>query len=37
LAGFAFLTVSLVMMRLKNEILRHELHRAWAQQRLEQD
>ncbi|RUO67190.1 heme ABC transporter permease [Idiomarina ramblicola] len=37
LTGFAFLTVSLVMMRLKNEILRQELHRPWAQQKLEQD
>ncbi|ASG66251.1 heme ABC transporter permease [Idiomarina piscisalsi] len=35
LAGFLFLTISLVMMRLKNEILRHELGRPWAQHELE--
>jgi heme exporter protein C len=37
LAGFLFLTISLVMMRLKNEILRHELGRPWAQQELEKN
>lgn len=37
LAGFLFLTISLVMMRLKNEILRHELGRPWAQHELERN
>ncbi|MTJ01050.1 MULTISPECIES: heme ABC transporter permease [Idiomarina] len=37
LAGFLFLTISLVMMRLKNEILRHELGRPWAQHELEKN
>ena len=37
LAGFLFLTISLVMMRLKNEILRHELGRPRAQQELEKN
>lgn len=31
LLGFMLLTISLVMMRFKNELLRHELHRPWAQ------
>lgn len=34
LLGFMLLTMSLVMMRFKNELLRHELHRPWAQQVL---
>ncbi len=37
LACFLFLTILLVMMRLKNEILRHELGRPWAQQELEKN
>lgn len=34
LAGFMFLTAALVTQRLRNEILKQELHRPWAQQQL---
>lgn len=34
LLGFMLLTATLVMMRFKNELLRHELHRPWAQKVL---
>ncbi|WP_417663982.1 heme ABC transporter permease [Pseudidiomarina donghaiensis] len=34
IAGFLFLTAALVTQRLRNEILKQELHRPWAQQQL---
>lgn len=36
LLGFALMTAAFVMQRLRTEILRHELHRPWAQQQLEE-
>lgn len=34
IAGFLFLTAALVTQRLRNEILKQELHRPWVQQQL---
>ena len=34
IAGFLFLTAALITQRLRNEILKQELHRPWAQQQL---
>ena len=37
LLGFMLLTATLVLMRYKNQLLKHELNRPWAQAELAQD